>query len=111
MAFGFSYDVSKPLVILLSNTEVALALLVLTKRFRAIAMWFIFGLLVCFLVFLIYVKVNGIIVDDCGCFGGLIKRTIHEAIFDEIMLIGLWFIFLWVNEIKETRLLTQILNR
>jgi len=108
---GINYNTAKVIIFILSNVEIALALLLLTKRFSAIAMRFIFGLLVCFLIFLIYVKANGIIVDDCGCFGGLIKRTIPEAIVDEIVLIGLWFIFLWINYIKETRLLTQILSR
>jgi len=89
MTFGVSNDVSKILVIILSNAEIALALLVLTKRFRTIAMRLVFGVLLFFLVFLVYVKANGIILNDCGCFGGIIKRTIPEAIIDEIVLITL----------------------
>jgi len=96
MTFGVPYDFSKILVILLSNFEIALAFMVLTKRFRTIAMRLVFSVLVFFLAFLVYVKTNGIILDDCGCFGGLIKRTIPEAIIDEIVLVIIcsgYFIF------------------
>jgi len=104
MSFGISYDVSNLLVILLSNAEIALALLVLTKRFRVIAMRFIFSVLVFFLVFLLYVKANGIILDDCGCFGGLIKRTIPEAIVDEIVLIAICSGYFIINrKVAETQ--------
>jgi len=92
------------MVILLSNAEIALALLVLTKRFRVISMRFVFGVLVFFLAFLVYVKANGIILDDCGCFGGLIKRTIPEAIVDEIILIALGLGYLIFNrKVAETQ--------
>ena len=104
MSFGISYDLSKLMVILLSNAEIALALLVLTKRFRVISMRFVFGVLVFFLAFLVYVKANGIILDDCGCFGGLIKRTIPEAIVDEIILIALGLGYLIFNrKVAETQ--------
>ena len=87
MAFGISYTASKLLVFLLSNGEIALAVLALTKRFRAIAMKAMAATLAMFLIFLVYVKTNGIIMDDCGCFGGLLKRMIPEAIMDEIILV------------------------
>jgi len=104
MTFGVSYDFSKILVILLSNVEIALALLILTKRFRATAMRLVFGVLVFFLIFLVYVKSNGIILDDCGCFGGLIKRTIPEAIIDEIVLITLGSVYFIIHrKVAETQ--------
>ena len=86
---GINYNSAKVIIFILSNAEIALALLLLTKRLRATAMRLVFGVLVFFLAFLIYVKANGIILDDCGCFGGLIKRTIPEAIIDEIVLIAI----------------------
>lgn len=86
---GINYNSAKVIIFILSNAEIALALLLLTGRFRATAMCLVFGVLVFFLAFLIYVKANGIILDDCGCFGGLIKRTIPEAIVDEIVLLAL----------------------
>jgi len=86
---GINYNSAKVIIFILSNAEIALALLLLTRRFRATAMLLVFGVLVFFLAFLIYVKANSIILDDCGCFGGLINRTIPEAIIDEIILIAL----------------------
>ena len=105
ITFGISYDFSKILVLLLSNAEIALAVLILTKRFRAISMRFVFGVLVFFLIFLVYVKTNGIILDDCGCFGGLIKRSIPEAIVDEIVLLAICSGYFIINrkDVKAKR--------
>jgi len=101
---GINYNAAKVIIFILSNAEIALALLLLTKRFRAIAMRFVFGVLVFFLIFLVYVKANGIILDDCGCFGGLIKRTIPEAIIDEIVLVTLCSGYLIINrKVAETQ--------
>ena len=87
MAFGVSPVLSKLSVFLLSNAEIVLALLLVTRRFRQAAMKAAAVVLAGFLVFLVYVKMNGIILDDCGCFGGLIRRTIPEAIVDEVILL------------------------
>ena len=101
---GISTEVAKLLVLLLSNAEIALAVLLIFKRFRAVAMKFVLGMLVGFLVFLVYIKTSGIITDDCGCFGGLIKRTVPEAIFDEIVLI-LMSVGYIINNRRDTKLL------
>ena len=87
MAFGVSPVLSKLSVFLLSNAEIVLAVLLIIRRFRQAAMKISAGVLFGFLVFLVYVKAGGLILDDCGCFGGLIKRTIPEAIVDEVVLL------------------------
>ena len=101
---GINYNTANVIIFVLSNVEIALALLILTKRFRATAMRLVFGVLVFFLIFLVYVKSNGIILDDCGCFGGLIKRTIPEAIIDEIVLLLICSGYFIINrKVAETQ--------
>jgi hypothetical protein len=68
--------------------------MLMLKRFRSLSITLLVpAILVMFLVFLLYVHFKGIILDDCGCFGGLWKRTIQEAIVEEVIFLILWVIY------------------
>ena len=94
MVFGVPFSLAVFAIFIVSNGEILLSVLLMFKRFRSFAMTLLVpSVLVMFLVFLLYVHFKGIMLDDCGCFGGLWKRTIPEAIFEEIIFLVLWSLY------------------
>jgi hypothetical protein len=94
MTFGVPFSLAVFAIFLVSNGEILLSVLLMFKRFRSLAITLLVpSVLVMFLVFLLYVHFKGIILDDCGCFGGLWRRTIQEAIVEEMLFIAIWIIY------------------
>jgi hypothetical protein len=94
MTFGVPFSLAVFAIFIVSNGEILLSAMLMIKRFQSLSMTLLVpAVLVMFLAFLLYVHFKGIILDDCGCFGGLWKRTIPEAIIEEILFIAIWIIY------------------
>jgi len=91
--FSITFGMAMLIVVFISNGEIVLSLLLPLKRFRKKTMPILLFILVVFLLFLSYVYFKGIIIEDCGCFGGIWRRTIPEAIVEEIIFIILWGVY------------------
>jgi len=102
MVFRIPFSVAVTAVFLTSNGEILLAMMLIFKRFRQLALSILIPtVLVMFLTFLLYIYFSGIILEDCGCFGGLWKRTIPEAIVEEIIFLALWIIYFVIRRPQD----------
>jgi len=107
MVFGVPFSLAVFAIFIVSNGEILLSVMLMFKRFQSLGMTLLVpAVLVMFLVFLLYVHFKGIILDDCGCFGGLWKRTIPEAIIEEIIFLALWSLYF----IIRYRQMPEIIN-
>jgi len=109
MVFGIPFSLAVFAIFLVSNGEILLSVMLIFRRFQSLAMTLLVpSVLVMFLVFLLYVHFKGIILDDCGCFGGLWRRTIPEAIIEEIIFLVLWSIYFIVRYRQSTEITNNL---
>ncbi len=85
------------IILLISNLEVGLSILLIINKSKKYVMAIMVFLLVIFCLFLGYLKVVVPGVSDCGCFGSIMERTVSESIIENVFLLSAAFVFFHIN--------------